>query len=207
VIGTWTPPPGAEPLLEVEVYGENVPAGSKVGRVVRFKNEQGKWRIKRWLDPKGNEQAQVTVSDTNSTKLEKRAQVIQAAVLDASAEQGFKMPHKDRPLAVVVTFYRQRSRTVHYGSGRNERVLKDSAPAYPISAPDTTKLWRGFEDALTGFVWHDDSRVTGQIADEDFVHWWEEPWTGFALYGLPATVGERRAAQGDVDLGPQASLL
>lgn len=204
MIGLWTPPPTAEPLLEVEVYGDHVPAGSKHGRVVRYKNDKGKWRIKRWLDDKGNEQAQVTVADTNSTKLEKRATVIQAAVLDASAECGFKMPHKDRPLAVVVTFYQQRPRTVHYGSGRNAKELKDSAPAYPISAPDTTKLWRGFEDALTGFVWHDDSRVSGQIADRDFVDWWVEPWTGFALYGLPVTVAERRAAEGELT---QSSLL
>lgn len=204
MIGAWSPPPGAEPLLEVEVHGENVAAGSKNGRVVRFKNENGKWRIKRWLDKQGNEQAQVTVSDTNASKLEKRAVVIQQAVVEASVESGFTMPHKDRPLLVVCTFYRQRARTVHYGSGRNERNLKPGAPAFPISAPDTTKLWRGFEDALTGFAWHDDSRVVAQLVDEEFVDWWEEPWTGFALYGLPMTVGAKGASEPDA---VQASLL
>lgn len=204
MIGEWTPPPFAELLLEVEVFGDHVPAGSKHGRVVRYKNDKGKWRVKRWFNQNGDEEAQVTVADTNSSKLAKRAVVIQAAVLDASAESGFKMPHKDRPVAVVVTFYRQRARTVHYGSGRNERKLKDTAPAFPISAPDTTKLWRGFEDALTGFVWHDDARVIQQIPDEQFVDWWVEPSTSFTLYGLPATVAEMRAFDPEA---AQASLL
>lgn len=195
MIGEWTPPENAELLLEVEVDGDHVPAGSKHGRVVRYKNPKGQWRIKRWLDQKGDEQAQVTVADSNSTKLEKRAKVIQRAVLDVAAETGFTIPDKDRPVLVVCTFYRQRARTVHYGSGRNAKELKDGAPAYPISAPDTTKLWRGFEDALTGHVWHDDARVVCQLIDEDFVDWWEEPLTCFALYGLPATVGERHSAE------------
>lgn len=204
MIGEWSPPESAELLLEVEVHGAHVPAGSKHGRVVRYKNDEGKWRVKRWFNKDDDEEAQVTVSDSNAGKLEKRAAVIQRAVIEASVETGFTMPPKDRPLLVVVTFYVQRARTVHYGSGRNAKELKDKAPAYPATQPDTTKLWRGFEDALTGFAWHDDSRVVAQIVDEDFVDWWEEPWTGFALYGLPATVAERRAAEPEL---AQASLL
>jgi hypothetical protein len=37
----------------------------------------------------------------------------------------------------------------HYGTGRNAEVLKDSAPAAPGVKPDTGKLARAVEDALT----------------------------------------------------------
>lgn len=207
MIGDWTPPEAAQLLLEVEVDGEHVPAGSKNGFAARYKDAAGKWRVKIVYDKKGNEHAQVTVSDTNSAKLKKRAEVIQQAVLAVSQESGFTMPDPDQPMLVVCTFFRQRPRTTQYGSGRNERVLKDSAPAYPISAPDTTKLWRGFEDALTGFLWHDDARVIGQLIDEDYVHWWEEPLTCFALYSMPATVAERRVFDPDHASQGQESLL
>lgn len=190
MIGEWSKPPGAELLVYAEVGGDHIPAGSKRGFAARYKDAKGIWRVKLSRDPRGNESAHVTVSDSNSKKLVKRAKVIQGVMLDVGREAGFTMPHPDHPLAVICTFYKSRPRTTHYGSGRNERVLKDSAPAYPISAPDATKLWRGFEDALTGVLWHDDSRVTGQFISEEYVHWWEPAVTKFSLYSLPATVAD-----------------
>ncbi|HEV2790411.1 MAG TPA: RusA family crossover junction endodeoxyribonuclease [Solirubrobacterales bacterium] len=207
MIGTWTPPEGAQLLLEVEVGGDHIPAGSKNDFAARFKDKSGKWRVKIVYDKKGNERAIISVTDSNNRALEKRAKVIQEAVLKAGVQDGFTMPDADRPLAVACTFYRQRARTRQYGSGRNERVLKETAPAWPISAPDATKLWRGFEDALTGVVWHDDARVVGQVIAEDFVEWWEEPRTVFALYGLPATVAERRLVEPEHGTAGQSSLL
>lgn len=207
MIGDWTPPSGAVALLEVEVGGKHVPAGSKNGNAVRFKDERGKWKVKIVTDKDGNEHAQVTVSDVNASKLKKRAGEIQAAVLEVAREVGFTMPHKDTPVAVACTFFRPRPATTQYGSGRNARVLKDSAPAYPVAAPDATKLWRGFEDALTGVLWHDDARVVGQVIGEDYVEHWEDPLTCFALYSLPATVAARRAAEGKLPTDVQDSLL
>jgi hypothetical protein len=192
LIGSWTPPPGSDLLLNVEVPGDYVPAGSKRGTCVRFKNSGGKWRVKTWMDKEGHQHAQVNVSDVNATKLEKRAKKIQAAVKMVAEGSGFEIPDKDVPVAVVVTFFRRRGKG-HYGAGRNADVLKDSAPAFPITAPDATKLWRGFEDALTGVAWHDDSRVAAQCISEEFLHRWEEPTTHFSLYRLPATVAELRA--------------
>lgn len=207
MIGTWTPPAGAELLLEVEVGGEHVPAGSKNAYAARWKDKQGKWHVKIVFDSKGNERAIISVTDSNANKLKKRAEIIQQAALDAGREIDFKMPHPDRPLIATCTFFIQRPRTTQYGSGRNERVLKDTAPAYPIAEPDATKLWRGFEDALTGVLWKDDARVVGQVIDEDFVHWWEEPRTVFALYSLPATVADRRALDPTYGIQGQESLL
>lgn len=71
----------------------------------------------------------------------------------------------DDPLRVMVTFTLPRPRG-HYGTGRKAGQLKASAPAFPISRPDATKLWRALEDALTGIVWVDDSRIVSQVVDK-----------------------------------------
>jgi Holliday junction resolvase RusA-like endonuclease len=47
----------------------------------------------------------------------------------------------------------------HFGTGRNSSKLKPSAPPHPIGRPDTVKLARAVEDALTGVLWRDDSQV------------------------------------------------
>lgn len=62
------------------------------------------------------------------------------------------------PLELRCAFYRARPKG-HFG----KRGLRDAAPPYPTTKPDTTKLLRGVEDALTGVVWHDDAQVVVQI--------------------------------------------
>ena len=176
-------------MLEATVPGAQVPAGSKRGTAVRFKDGKGKWRVKVWRDKEGNEHAEVNVSDVNASKLKKRAKEVEAAIVEAVAATGFLIPEAEVPLAVEVVFYRQRGKG-HYRSGRYERILKPTAPAFPISPPDCTKLWRGFEDSLTGLLWHDDSRVVRQLVHEDFVHRWEEPYSALRLWRLPATVAD-----------------
>lgn len=65
------------------------------------------------------------------------------------------------PLELYVSFYFARPKS-HFGSGRNAGVLKSSAPGYPATRPDSTKLVRGVEDALTGVLWRDDAQVVIQ---------------------------------------------
>lgn len=68
----------------------------------------------------------------------------------------------DGPMAVNVVFAFHRPKT-HYGTGRNERVVKYSAPASHCQDPDVSKVWRAAEDALTGIVWTDDNRIVEQF--------------------------------------------
>jgi Holliday junction resolvase RusA-like endonuclease len=89
------------------------------------------------------------------------------------AAKAWDGPLLDGPLALEVAFYRPRP-AAHFGTGRNAGVVKTSAPAYPTSRPDVTKLLRGVEDALTGIVWRDDARVVRQRAEK--------------FYGEPARV-------------------
>jgi len=63
------------------------------------------------------------------------------------------------PVVLTLTFYVTRPKW-HFGSGKNEGVLKSSAPRLPVVKPDVLKLARAVEDALTGVVWQDDSQIT-----------------------------------------------
>lgn len=65
------------------------------------------------------------------------------------------------PVEVEMTFYRRRPKG-HYGTGRNEGRIKDSAPEFPTTKPDALKLARGVEDALTGIIWADDSQIVSE---------------------------------------------
>jgi Holliday junction resolvase RusA-like endonuclease len=67
----------------------------------------------------------------------------------------------DGPLGLALVFTRMRPKG-HFGTGRNAGVLKPGAPAHPTTKPDTTKLVRGVEDAMTGVIWRDDAQVVEQ---------------------------------------------
>ena len=61
------------------------------------------------------------------------------------------------PIALTLFFYRPRPKN-HYGTGRNSGKRKTSAPAFPTTIPDTIKLARAVEDALSGVIWKNDSQ-------------------------------------------------
>lgn len=63
------------------------------------------------------------------------------------------------PICLTMTFVRLRPKG-HFGSGRNEGVLKDWARELtPTRKPDCLKLGRAVEDAMTGIIYKDDSQV------------------------------------------------
>lgn len=51
-------------------------------------------------------------------------------------------------------------------SGR--RGLRPSAPPYPTTRPDVTKLLRAVEDAATGLLWADDAQIVTQSATKRY---------------------------------------
>lgn len=69
------------------------------------------------------------------------------------------------PLRVQAQFAQVRPKH-HYGTGKNSNTLKPSAPHYPTSKPDATKLWRPTEDALTGIIWKDDAQIVSQCIEK-----------------------------------------
>jgi Holliday junction resolvase RusA-like endonuclease len=73
----------------------------------------------------------------------------------------------DGPLAVTFEFALARPKG-HYRTGRNAHLVRPSAPAHPTSKPDTTKLVRAVEDALTSVAWRDDAQVVEQRATKRY---------------------------------------
>lgn len=65
------------------------------------------------------------------------------------------------PVELILVFYRVRPAS-HFGSGRNAKILKPSAPRLPTPTPDVTKLVRAVEDAMKGIIYKDDSQVCHQ---------------------------------------------
>ena len=61
----------------------------------------------------------------------------------------------------------------HYGTGRNERILKPSAPAAPGKRPDCLKLARAIEDALAKVVYADDSLIVSEFISKRYCARWE----------------------------------
>jgi Holliday junction resolvase RusA-like endonuclease len=80
----------------------------------------------------------------------------------AAAQQAMDdQPPFEGALALAIDFHMPRPKG-HYGSGRNAAILKPSAPAYPTTMPDLTKMLRAVEDALKGICWRDDAQVVTQ---------------------------------------------
>lgn len=97
----------------------------------------------------------VRVTDANPNVAAWRDRVAYAGSMAYGA------PLLDCALALRLTIYLVRPRG-HFGSkGLN---AKGRATPFPISKPDTTKLVRALEDALTGIIWTDDARIVDQHA-------------------------------------------
>ncbi len=70
----------------------------------------------------------------------------------------------DGALELSVKVYRARPK----GHLRTNGEVREKAPKYPTTKPDTTKLVRGLEDALTGVLWQDDAQVVKQFAVKEW---------------------------------------
>ena len=125
-------------MIEFFVPGIPATAGSKRG--IPFKRDNGKLGVRLVHD---------------STKTEPWMAVV--------ANEAAKHTNKvlTGPLCFLFTFVLLRPKH-HFGTGRNARSLKPSAPMYPQTKPDLTKLVRAAEDAMKGIVWKDDGQVVQQ---------------------------------------------
>lgn len=76
------------------------------------------------------------------------------------------------PIIILCDFIMPRPKS-HYGTGKNHNIIKRSILAclntkYHCKKPDTTKLFRALEDALTGIMWRDDEQVILQIVSKQY---------------------------------------
>jgi len=128
---------GSEQLLVISVPGRPVPGGSK----------------KAFAHAKTG---RIIVTDDAKGNRDWKARVASFA---AHGMDG--VPPFTCPIEVEVEFRVERPKG-HYGTGGNASSVKPSAPRWPTTRPDATKLWRAVEDACNGIVWKDDSQVVRQ---------------------------------------------
>ena len=133
--------------LRFSVVGEPRTQGSKRGFAVR-----------RGGVPTG----QVVIREDNPKVKDWRLSVSSAA-LEAVGET----PILDEAVYMEVTFFLSRPKG-DYGTGKNARQLKPSAPPFPHKGRDCEKLQRAIGDALTKIVYRDDSRVVWWNAMKEF---------------------------------------
>lgn len=130
------------------VPGEPAPGGSKTYIPLRYKS--GKLVIKTLAGGKEFPVGKMIDAGKGNAKWKK--------CVATYARQAYSGPPVDCPLGLCIVFYRVRPKG-HMGTGRNAGTIKASAPRWPAVMPDTTKLLRSTEDALTGIIWTDDARV------------------------------------------------
>lgn len=107
----------------------------------------------------------------SSKKVKPWRQAVKHAAIDAmAAREGtgdpFAMLSGPLEVRIVVSFTRP---AAHWRTGRNAHILRDTAPAAPISRAlgDADKLARSCLDALTDAgVWNDDAQVARLVVDK-----------------------------------------
>ncbi len=128
------------------VFGKQEPGGSKKGK----------------YNPKSG---RVVIRDDNDSAAGWKLQVgMVAGVLMRGRD-----PYEG-PLSLHVRFFRERPKS-HSGP----RGVRPSAPRYPVTKPDATKLLRPLEDALTGIIWKDDAQIVTQHVEKRYCATGEEP--------------------------------
>lgn len=73
-------------------------------------------------------------------------------------QQGFELTKEPLILAVDAYFPRPKS---HYGTGKNERILKPSAPKFHTHKPDHDNVIKFYLDCMNKLVYLDDTQVVG----------------------------------------------
>lgn len=127
--------------FRLTVYGTPAPAGSK--KVVPLGSRYG-------------------VVDASKRSAPWKKEIRQAAGREAG-----NRPVMEGPLAIRIRFFVKRPQG-HFGTGKNEGVLKGSAPAYPTVKPDVLKLARAVEDALSGIAYRDDAQIVTELLEKRY---------------------------------------
>jgi Holliday junction resolvase RusA-like endonuclease len=139
-------------ILDVFVPGTPKPAGSK-NAVPVFNRHTGEFVTDR------NGRPVIQVRDSAGKSGSAWSDTIAGVV-----SSKWNAPPVDEPVALVLEFTMPRPKS-HYGRRKGVPYLKPDAPRWHTGTPDTTKLVRRAEDALSALgLWRDDCLVVEQHA-------------------------------------------
>jgi Holliday junction resolvase RusA-like endonuclease len=110
--------------------------------------------------PKGWSRAVLT--DAGGKKTKDWRSAVALAAYEAMQQEGDGL--LGGPLSETITFYLPRPKW-HFNS---KGQLKDGAPKWVIVRPDSGKLLRSTEDAMTGVVYDDDSQIARTIVERRY---------------------------------------
>lgn len=131
------------------VPGTPIPQGSKRG----FYNKR-------------TQRVQIVDADRNG--LAEWRMKVTAYARDGATVLGYPVPIEG-PVGVRIAFILPRPQS-HYGTGKNAKTLKPSAPRYPAKMPDIDKLVRAILDGITDAgLWLDDGQVIWIKATKEYV--------------------------------------
>lgn len=88
------------------------------------------------------------------------------AVVALAARNAYRGEPLRVPVRMRVTFYMPRPKNHYRANGQ----LKPNAPVVHISKPDSLKLCRSTEDAMTGIVYADDSLIFSQTPEKFYAN-------------------------------------
>lgn len=128
--------------IQFVAYGLPKPAGSKRGFPIKRKN------------------GSIGVAIVDACKDTKSWQHVVAS----AAREAYNGPLLDGALVLTCCFYMPRIK----GDFNSKGGLKPKAPSFHLKKPDTTKLVRAVEDALSDVVWRDDVQVVQQFATKNY---------------------------------------
>jgi len=113
-----------------------------------------------------NGRVQCIARDQNDKKSKVWTEEVKAVAFAAMHDVGIVGVTYD-PIEIEIDFYFVRPKS-HYGSGKNQRQLRSSAPELHTKSPDLDKLCRCFGDALSKVVWYDDKQIYKWIASRHY---------------------------------------
>lgn len=174
-------------VIVLKIMGKAAPAGSKSSFPLTRKDATGQ-RVPVY---RNGRQVVRTVDANPNAKPWKES-------VEGQAGEQYREPVLTCPVLIEMIFFQPRPKS-HYGTGRNESLLKDSAPAYPAKQPDVLKLARGVEDALTGIVYADDSRTVDLLARKRYVGRDEVAYVEVRIMPAPAQTVSDLVQQGQME--------
>lgn len=72
-----------------------------------------------------------------------------------------------KPICIICRFYMKRPKN-HYGTGKNSKTLKPSAPLFHTSKPDIDNLQKTVYDCCNQIVWMDDACVIESASRKEY---------------------------------------